>query len=361
MNAFLDSLKSDLLDRRLRPIVALLGVALLGALAYAVLAGGSSTSAPSASASAPVAKASGIAVSEVKTDSATPVAETTSGSAEQTGGATRNPFAPVSGLKSANSASSTSTAAAGSSPTSASGSGSGSAASGSPTSSGSESGSGSGSGSSSGSSGSEGSSSESGSSTQGGGTSPSGKSPKTAKPQTIYRVSVLFGAAAPGTPPLSAGLTPYENLTRQQPLPSATQPLVVFRGVIAGGKSATFTLVGEAILRGSAACLPSASQCQAIDLKPGQSEELEYVPLGGAAVAYQLQVVKITPSKATASAARRAFHGESKTGLELLRNDGLAALPGLRYSGAKGVLVFAAKHAFAARAHAAVWGAAFKG
>jgi hypothetical protein len=356
LNAFLDSLKSDLLDRRLRPIVALLGVALLGALAYAVLAGGSSTSAPSASAAAaPAAKAAEIAVSEVKTDSATPVAETTSGSSEQTGGATRNPFAPVSGLKRANSASSSATAAPGSSATSAPGSGSSSTASGSPAASGSESSSG------SGSSGSEGSSSGSGSSTQGGGTSPASKSPKTAKPQTVYRVSVLFGSAAPGTPPLSAGLTPYENLTRQQPLPSARQPLVVFRGVIAGGKSATFTLVGEAILRGSAACLPSASQCQAIDLKPGQTEELEYVPLGGTAIAYQLQVVKITSSKATASAARRAFHGESKTGLALLRNDGLAALPGLRYSGTKGVLVFAAKHAFAARAHAAVWGAAFKG
>ena len=137
--------------------------------------------------------------------------------------------------------------------------------------------------------------------------------------------------------------------------------MIVFRGVIAGGKSATFTLVGEAILRGSAKCLPSASQCQAIDLKAGQSEELEYVPLGGSAITYLLEVVKITPSTASAAAARRAFGGESKSGLELLRSHGLASLPGLRYSDDKGVLVFAAKHAFAARAHVAVWGAAFKG
>jgi hypothetical protein len=352
MNAFFDSLKSDLLDRRLRPIAALFAVALLGALVYAVLAGGSSAPASSVSASAPAVKASGIAVSEVKTDNATPVSETTSGTSQQSGGANRNPFAPVAGLKAASSKSAAASAAAAGSETS---SGSGAAAS-SGAASGSET-------SSSGSSGTEGSSSGVGSSTEGGGTStaPSKKSTETAKPQTVYHVSAVFGVAAPGTPPLSASLTPYEKLTRQQPLPSAKQPLIVFRGVIAGGKSATFTLVGEAILRGSAKCLPSASQCQAIDLKAGQSEELEYVPLGGTAVTYLLEVVKITSSKASAAAASRAFGGESKSGLELLRSHGLASLPGLRYSGDKGVLVFAAKHAFAARAHAAVWGAAFKG
>ena len=45
-------------------------------------------------------------------------------------------------------------------------------------------------------------------------------------------------------------LTPYENLKLLTPLPSSTQALIVFRGVTAGGKSATFTLVGEAILHG---------------------------------------------------------------------------------------------------------------
>ena len=116
-----------------------------------------------------------------------------------------------------------------------------------------------------------------------------------------------FGVIPAGLTAASAQLTPYANLKRQQPLPSAKQPLVVFRGVTAGGKSATFTLVGEAILRGGAKCLPSASQCQAIDLKTGQTEELEYLPPTGAAVTYELQLVDITSTKATASAARSAF------------------------------------------------------
>ena len=112
-----------------------------------------------------------------------------------------------------------------------------------------------------------------------------------AKPETVYHVAVQFGVIPVGLTAASAQLVPYANLKRQAPLPSAKLPLVVFRGVTAGGKSATFTLVGEAILRGVAKCLPSASQCQAIELKTGQSEEFEYLPPTGAAVTYELQLV----------------------------------------------------------------------
>jgi hypothetical protein len=341
MNDFLSSVKDDLLDRRMLPIFALVGVALLGAVAYAVLAGGGSTASTGGSTVSPapsVTPPSGIAVSQAQTSAGQPVSETTSGSAHRSAGATRNPFAPLPGAKAASATASATTVSSTSSSSSSSSSGS----------------------SSTGTSESSGGSSSGGSPS--GGTTPAPEAKKPAvkeKSQTVYHVAVRFGTAAPGTPPLTAQLTPYDDLKRQQPLPDAKQPLIVFRGVIAGGKSATFTLVGEAILRGSAACLPSASQCQAIDLKPGQTEELEYIPLGGTAVTYQLEVVRIASSKASASAARRAFTSQSKSGLELLRDAGLEALPGLRYSGANGVLVFADDdhHAFAARAHIAAWGA----
>jgi hypothetical protein len=323
MNDFFDTLKSDLLDRRLIPVLGLLAVVLLGAIAYAVL-GGSSAAAPNvAGPVAPVAKAPGIAVSEVKTADVTASAETTSGSPQQTGGASRNPFAPMPGVKKAQAA-----AAAAANPATSSSSSS--------------------------------SSTESSTSSSGGTTpAPAEETKKASTPtkpkdkQTVFHVDVLFGTATPATPPQSAALTPFNELKLQQPLPSNSQPLVVFRGVLAGGKSATFTLVGEAILRGPAKCLPSASQCQAIDLRPGQTEELEYLPPGAAAVTYELNIVSISSSKAKLSSAHSAFSGESKTGLELLRRTGLQGLSGLRYSTAKGVLVFAGKHAFAARAHIA--------
>ena len=276
-------------------------------------------------------------------DTGQPVAETTSGSVHRNAGPSRNPFAPLPGTKVTTVK--TAAAAAAGTPVASGGAGAGKGSSSSGASS-----------TTPGSSPESSSGSGSGSGSAGGGssTTETKKSSPKSKPQTVYHVAVLFGTAPADTPPLTAQLTPYEDLKRQQPLPDAKQPLVVFRGVVAGGQSATFTLVGEAILRGDAACLPSPSQCQAIDLKPGQTEELEYVPLGSAAVVYQLQVVSITSSKASASAARRAFRGESKTGLELLRHAGLQGLPFLRYSTAKGVLVFAEhQRAFSARAHTA--------
>lgn len=337
MNDFFDSLKSDLLDRRMIPVLGLVAVVLIAAVAYAVLGGGSSVAPNTATPVAPVAKVPGLAVSEVKTADVTASAETTSGSPQQTAGASRNPFAPMPGVKKAQAASAAAASSSGSSTTTGSG--------------------------------------ESSSSSTGGATpAPAEETKKSSTPtkpkskQTVFHVDVLFGTAAAATPPQDAALTPFNELKLQQPLPSDSQPLVVFRGVLAGGKSATFTLVGEAILRGPAKCLPSASQCQAIDLQPGQTEELEYLPPGAAAITYELNVVSVSSSKAKLSSAHiSAFGGESKAGLELLRKSGLQDLPGLRYSTAKGVLVFAGKHAFAARAHiaaapahASAWGWSFK-
>jgi hypothetical protein len=344
MSSFFSSLKADLLDRRLTPILALLGLALVGAFVYAAMAGGSSSSTiPSAAAPAPSTKTAGIAVSAVSTDATTAsAAETTSGSAQQTGGSSHNPFAPLPSVKKA--AKAAAAAAATGESNASTGSGSAGAGAGGKSSTGSE----------------TPSSSESNSS-QGNSTSGQEKSSKPKKRKPAYAVSVLFGTAPPATPLLDAELKTYEDLKRQQPLPSATQPLIVYRGVIAGGESVTFTLVGEAILRGNATCLPNASQCQAIDLKPGDTEELEYVPLGGTAVTYQLHVVSITPLKAKAASKLR-LGDESKVGLKLLHAAGLSALPGLRYSHDGSVLVFAGSdHAFAARAHASAWGLALKG
>jgi hypothetical protein len=163
-------------------------------------------------------------------------------------------------------------------------------------------------------------------------------------------VAVLFGTLPSSVTPL----TPYENLKLLTPLPSTGQALLVFRGVTAGGKSATFTLVGEApILHGEGACLPSASQCEALDLQPGKSEQLEYLSPLGQPVTYELTVVSIASSKASSAAVKNALRGESKAGRALLGHDGLMSIPYLHYSAAKGVLVFSGHGAFAARARGA--------
>ncbi len=326
MSNFLEALKSDLLDRRLLPFVALAVVALLAAIGYVAVGGGSSSTptTPVPGVSLPPGSTGGLAVSKVAPEKA--VAETTDGSAAQRQGAARDPFAVLPGVARAKAAAAAASAAAVKSASTPS-AGAGSSATG-------------GSGSSP---------------TSSGGSTPATPSEpvKPAKPQTIFHVAVLFGITPAATTPPGVPLTSHQNLKLQTPLPTATQPLIVYRGVTAKGRSATFTLLGEAILHGTAACLPSPSQCQAIDLRPGQTEQLEFLE-GGQTITYELKVVSITPAKAsTAEVKRLLAKGASKQGLEILRRAGVESIPYLRYSSQVGVLVFASRGASAARAHTA--------
>jgi hypothetical protein len=322
MNEFFDSIKVDLLDSRRRPLLIAVVVLLVGAIAYAALAGGSSSggssSSPGPEPSLPV---SGIHPTQAQPSTNEAVAETTSGASQQHAGGTRDPFTLLPG---ANKPSTTSTSTTTTTATS-----TGNSASGTST----------------------------GGTGSGGGTKPATHTKK----HTVYTVAVLFGKAKPGTPAQEAGLTPFEHLKQNQLIPDAKQPLVAFRGVLVGGESAAFTLVGEEapILRGLGTCKPSATECRTLDLKVGQTEELEYLPLsGGEAVTYELQVASIvflTTVKTSPSAARVGTDVRSKRGSELLHKLGLIDVPGLRYSERGGVFVFApaVAPAHAARAHTA--------
>ena len=55
---------------------------------------------------------------------------------------------------------------------------------------------------------------------------------------------------------------------------------MVFRGVTKGGKTATFTVAAETILQGDGKCLPSAIQCEAVQLQ-GRPDRAAAVPQGG--------------------------------------------------------------------------------
>jgi hypothetical protein len=310
---FLNSLKADLLDRRMLPLLIALSLAMAGAVAYAVLGGGS-TPAQSLAANPPAAGAVGIAVNQAPTNPAKATAETVVGTAQQRGGFAHNPFTPLPtpAVKAA--------AAPATSKTSSSSTSTSSTKSTSPT-------------------------SES--------TTPVKPSPP-AKPMTLYHVEVLFGVVPTGAPALSTQLTAHENLKLLTPLPSKKQAVAVFRGVTAGGKSATFTLVGEVIIRGNATCLPSTTQCEVIDLKPGQYEQLEVLQANGQAITYELHLVTIAPTKASTASVRSLLGNRSKAGFELLRHAGLLSLPGMRYSATAGVLVFDRPRASGARAHVAL-------
>src|SRR6185437_3404840 len=271
------SIKTDLLSRRLLPFVALLGVALIAAVAYTVAGGsGGSGSTPVASApSAPSGSVPVLPVSVAPANSNEAVSETPGGVRYQSQGPTRDPFTPLPSPSPAKTAKASS--------------------------------------SSSGSSGKSGESSSSGSSSGGTGTGPSSggsgaaapKAPapapkKPAKPQLDYDVSVLFGAAST-TPGQPATLAPYESLKLGQPFPSKQDVRISFERVTASGNGAIFKLVVPPILHGAAICLPSNSECQTIDLEAGHSEELEYVEADGQLAIYELKVVSIVKKGANAA------------------------------------------------------------
>ncbi len=241
MSEFLNSLKADFLDRRLLPFIALVVVALAAAIGYVALDSGSSSTATPTGSPAVTAQAgaSHLTVSQLTPEKA--VAEVPTGAASQHEGSARNPFEAVVKPTTPSSSKTASTTTSSSS---------------------------------SSSSGSSGSSSK----------SPAGKEPAPVKkptkpkPKIVYHVAALFGLVPAGGATPGTELTPFVNIPLLTPLPSAEEPLIDFRGVTTGGKSATFTVLGEVILHGSATCLPSEQQCEAIDLPVGKSELLEYLP-----------------------------------------------------------------------------------
>jgi hypothetical protein len=328
MNEFLSSLKSDLMDRRMLPLLALLGVALLAALAYAVLGGGAGSTPKPTAAIAPIAPGPtgpSLPVSQAPTNPHAAVSETTEGHRYQHHSGAHNPFAPIASAAKTTGSSAAAPSGAGS--TSGAAPSTSSSTPSSP--------------SSSGSGGSTGSGSS------GGGTTPSEPPAEPAptkphKPKVVYAVDVIYGIAPPSPAQLSQ-LTPYTDLKRLEPLPSATNPRLIYAGVDASGKNALFTLTGEAILKGQGSCVPRPTQCEALALAVGQSEEFGYLEENGITVVYELKVVSITKRKASSATAAR-LNRSNHAGQALMRRLAPSFLRHLHFSSARGVLVYVTHH-----------------
>jgi hypothetical protein len=322
---FFSSLREDLLSKRMLPFLVVLGVVLVAAVAYAVLGGGSSTPAKPVSASVPTgasAAVGDVAVSQAPANPNQPVSETTEGTSKQHHGVAHNPFTPLPGAKTASS-STTKSSTASSSPSPSTTPSAGSTPS-APSS---------------------------------GGTTPKETTPAKLKVYVHYHVTAQFGvvpAVAEGAPAQPAQLKTYKDMALDEALPDKANPQLVFLGVVLRtGKEALFGLAGAAILHGSGSCQPSATQCQAVDLQVGQSEQLEFVEVDGSTVTYELKLVGIDKTTSTASSARvrDAFRAQAKAARELARR--APKLAELRYSPWGGGFVFAGHPAFAVHAHVA--------
>lgn len=278
MTEFLRSIKSDLLSRRMLPLLIALGVALVVAVGYAFTGGSAgpaskvSASVPAAGAGAPAAATGSVSVSVATANPEQAVSETPGGVRYQSKDPTRDPFVPLPTPKAATSTSSSkSSSSSGTSSSGKSSSGGGSSSTGKG---------------------------------NGGNSAPAPAKPsKPAKPQNPYTVAILFGSPS-STPGQPAALVPYSSLSLGQPLPSKQDARIVFERVTSDGKGAIFKLVVPPILHGMGTCLPSPSECQTIDLEKDQYEVLEYVEANGTSVTYEAGVVSITKNSGAASTAR---------------------------------------------------------
>ena len=225
----LQSLKSDLLDRRMLPILLALGALFVGAVAYVVLAGGGSSAAGTPSAAvapnpAPVVQGLNLAVTQAPENPHAAVAETTDGARYRHKPGKRDPFTPLPSPKAKSETTSSTSSVSSPSPSSTSPSVE--------------------------------KSSPSSPSTGGAETTPSTPvKPAPKKPKTVYLVTAQFGLLPASTTELSQ-LTPYSDLKRLQPLPSKDDQRLIFAGARGNGKGAVFELSREAILKGQATLHP---------------------------------------------------------------------------------------------------------
>ncbi len=117
------------------------------------------------------------------------------------------------------------------------------------------------------------------------------------------------------------------DIARLAPLPSASNPFFVFLGVKDQGETLVFLVSSDAKATGDGTCKPSASQCETIELKAGETEFFD-VSTDEGIRQYQLDVISIRKvTTVSTGAAKKANARVSRAGADLLRaagSDGLA-------------------------------------
>ncbi|HKG37702.1 MAG TPA: hypothetical protein VKB25_01835 [Conexibacter sp.] len=204
-----------------------------------------------------------------------------------------------------------------------------------------------------------------------GGSGNSGSGSGGAKPQpqpepqptfTYTSVDVRFGRAG-------QHLRAIRDVPRLTPLPSATNPIVVFLGTRRDRRTAVFLVSTDVHVQGLGQCVPSRSNCEAIELRDGDTAFLDVAAADGSVDQFELDLVGVTLHETTSKAvAQRAYARTSRVGRLLLGGSGhssvqrrghLQRVP-FRWIARSGVLhiaPYASHRARQARAHRSAAGA----
>jgi hypothetical protein len=108
---------------------------------------------------------------------------------------------------------------------------------------------------------------------------------------TYYVTDVSVGESG-GT------LTPVDNVSQFQFLPSTDKPVLVFLGTSSGGSQALFLVSKDVTsIGGTGTCFPTADDCQLLGLGAGAGADLIYGPDGKTYHLDVTQIRRVTSSK----------------------------------------------------------------
>jgi hypothetical protein len=148
-----------------------------------------------------------------------------------------------------------------------------------------------------------------------------------------YSVALSLTTAA-------GGLNTIDSLKRLSVLPSEQQPLLVYLGVLKGGRDALFVVQSGTVVSGPGVCLPGPTDCEILSLAQEQIESLAVSTGTGTSSVALFAVNAITADgHPSAAAANRARREASAAGHSLLAVSTLPALPLFEYQPHLGAVV----------------------
>ena len=150
--------------------------------------------------------------------------------------------------------------------------------------------------------------------------------PEAPKPTyPLYTLTVRFG--------LSENITlPRSKVERLEALPDSDAPVLVYIGVLEGGKVAVFMVDHDTTAQGDGSCKPDPATCETIHLRVGDTEFFDVMGEDGEVSAqYQLDLVDINVKKTASAAEARKAHAGAKSGRRAFRARQASRRP-LRYS-----------------------------
>jgi hypothetical protein len=257
----------------------------------------------------PVASTVHVAVASANPHAA--VAETPGGKQYQSGGSTRNPFAPLTPQPATQSGT---TGPSGSSPGSSS------------------------TGSSSSTPGAAGGSST-GTGSTGTAVPPTPVLPKP-KPIHVGLTATESYSVALSLTTAAGGLDTVDSLKRLSVLPNEKQPLLVYLGVLKGGRDALFVVQPGTVVSGPGKCIPGPTDCEILSLAQERIESLAQSTGSGTSTVALFAVNAIdVDGHASVAAANRARREASAAGSALLAASTLPALPLFEYQPHVGAVV----------------------